>query len=98
MLLEPAAARQAAENNSTAGLADMRRAIEDEKAAHAKGVVHAMHANSYLSRLWFRIRQLDDFELVYTSKTFYTNCFHVSCFSCAMRLAMYSASRAMPRK
>ena len=39
MLLEPMAARQAAENRTDIGLAEMQRAIDEEKAAHAKGTV-----------------------------------------------------------
>jgi DNA-binding GntR family transcriptional regulator len=55
MLLEPAAARQAAENDSTAGLAEMRRAIEDEKAAHAKGAVtRFLRAHSAFRESWLR--------------------------------------------
>ena len=55
MLLEPAAARQAAENNSTAGLSEMRRAIDDEKVAHAKGAVtRFLRAHSVFRELWLK--------------------------------------------
>ena len=78
---------------------------------HDVGIIQAARfdANSHLSRLRFRIRQLDQLELVHTSKTFYANCFHVAQDSSkfshlaanrvlrAMR-SHYSASRAMPRK
>ncbi len=39
LLLEPAAARQAAESPTSAGLQDMRRAITEEKIAHQHGAV-----------------------------------------------------------
>jgi DNA-binding GntR family transcriptional regulator len=55
MLLEPAAARQAAENSSTAGLAEMRRAIENEKVAHAKGdIMRFLRAHSNFRELWLK--------------------------------------------
>ncbi len=58
MLLEPIAARQAAENRSDVGLAEMRRAIEEEKAAHAKGIVPPfLRANVRFRENWLsRIR------------------------------------------
>jgi DNA-binding GntR family transcriptional regulator len=55
MLLEPVAARQAAENSSTVGLSEMRRAIEGEKAAHAKGdVTRFLRANSSFREHWHK--------------------------------------------
>lgn len=53
MLLEPAAARQAAENVSDDGIAAMGRAIEDEKAAHAQGDITAfLRAHSTFRDVW----------------------------------------------
>jgi DNA-binding GntR family transcriptional regulator len=55
MLLEPAAARQAAENPSKDGLAEMQRCIDDEKAAHAKGAVtRFLKAHSNFRDIWLR--------------------------------------------
>ena len=55
MLLEPAAARQAAENVSKDGIAAMDRAIEDEKAAHAKGAItQFLRAHSAFRELWLK--------------------------------------------
>jgi len=54
-LLEPVAARQAAENKTTVGLAEMQRAIEDEKAAHAKGAVtRFLRANASFRENWLK--------------------------------------------
>src|SRR6185503_8709299 len=38
-----------------------------------------LDANAHLARLRIGIRQLDQFQLVHVSKTFYLNCSHVSC-------------------
>jgi DNA-binding GntR family transcriptional regulator len=55
MLLEPAAARQAAENPSKAGLVEMRRCIDEEKAAHAKGAItRFLRAHSAFRALWLK--------------------------------------------
>jgi DNA-binding GntR family transcriptional regulator len=55
MLLEPAAARQAAENHSKDGLAEMRRCIDEEKGAHAKGAVtRFLRAHSAFRELWLK--------------------------------------------
>jgi DNA-binding GntR family transcriptional regulator len=55
MLLEPAAARQAAENTSRDGIAAMDRAIADEKAAHAKGAISQfLQAHSTFRELWLK--------------------------------------------
>jgi DNA-binding GntR family transcriptional regulator len=55
MLLEPAAARQAAENTSNEGVTEMRRAIIDEKTAHAKGAVtRFLRAHSAFRELWLK--------------------------------------------
>lgn len=55
MLLEPKAARQAAENPSDVGLAEMLRAIQDEKAAHAKGAVSPfLRANVRFRENWLK--------------------------------------------
>jgi DNA-binding GntR family transcriptional regulator len=55
MLLEPVAARQAADNSSDVGLVEMRRAIDQEKAAHAKGAVPPfLHANVSFRENWLK--------------------------------------------
>lgn len=55
MLLEPMAARQAAENPSDVGLAEMLRAIQDERAAHAKGSVSPfLRANVRFRESWLK--------------------------------------------
>jgi DNA-binding GntR family transcriptional regulator len=55
MLLEPVAARQAADNPSQVGLAEMQRAIEEEKAAHAKGAVSRfLRANLSFRENWLK--------------------------------------------
>ena len=55
MLLEPVAARQAAENASADGVVAMERAIEQEKEAHAKGAVtQFLRAHSTFRELWLR--------------------------------------------
>lgn len=55
MLLEPVAARQAAENPSSIGLAEMQRAIQEEKAAHAKGAVSRfLRANVSFRDHWLK--------------------------------------------
>ena len=55
LLLEPVAARQAAENKSNAGLSEMRRAIADEKAAHLKSAVtRFLRAHSSFRELWLK--------------------------------------------
>ena len=55
LLLEPVAARQAAENATADGLAGMERAIEQEKAAHARGAVtQFLRAHSSFRELWLR--------------------------------------------
>jgi hypothetical protein len=57
MLLEPVAARQAAENPSSIGLAEMQRAIQEEKAAHAKGAVSRfLRANVSFRDHWLKRR------------------------------------------
>lgn len=56
LLLEPAAARQAAENPTSAGLMQMRKAIADEKAAHEQNAItrflkaHASFREAWLER------------------------------------------------
>jgi DNA-binding GntR family transcriptional regulator len=55
MLLEPMAARQAAENRTDIGLAEMQRAIDEEKAAHAKGTVPPfLRANVRFRENWLK--------------------------------------------
>jgi DNA-binding GntR family transcriptional regulator len=55
MLLEPMAARQAAENPTDVGLAEMMRAIQDEKVAHAKGSVSPfLRANVTFRENWLK--------------------------------------------
>ena len=55
MLLEPVAARQAADNPSSIGLAEMQRAIQEEKAAHAKGAVSRfLRANVSFRDHWLK--------------------------------------------
>jgi len=55
MLLEPVAARQAANNPSQVGLPEMQRAIEEEKAAHAKGAVaRFLRANLSFRENWLK--------------------------------------------
>jgi DNA-binding GntR family transcriptional regulator len=55
MLLEPIAARQAADNPSDVGLAEMQRAIDQEKAAHAKGDVPPfLRANVSFRENWLK--------------------------------------------
>ena len=56
LLLEPAAARQAAENRTSAGLEEMRASIEEEKSAHEHDAVtrflkaHGRFRDAWLSR------------------------------------------------
>lgn len=55
MLLEPMAARQAAENRSAVGLHEMERAIEEEVAAHKKGTVPPfVRANLRFRENWLK--------------------------------------------
>jgi DNA-binding GntR family transcriptional regulator len=55
MLLEPAAARQAAENPTPDGITGMERAIDQEKAAHVRGAVtQFLRAHSTFRELWLR--------------------------------------------
>jgi DNA-binding GntR family transcriptional regulator len=55
MLLEPMAARQAADNRTDIGLAEMQRAIDAEKAAHAKGAVQPfLRANVRFRENWLK--------------------------------------------
>ena len=55
MLLEPAAAHQAAENAFADGIAAMDRAIEQEMAAHARGAVaQFLRAHSTFRESWLR--------------------------------------------
>jgi DNA-binding GntR family transcriptional regulator len=55
MLLEPTAARQAADNPSDVGLAEMQRAIDEEKAAHAAGAVPPfLRANLSFRENWLK--------------------------------------------
>src|SRR5688500_5774282 len=69
-------------------------------ALHDVGIIQAARfdANANLARLWLRIAQLDQLELVDASECFNLNCFHLDLFCCAIRPATYSASRAMPRR
>jgi DNA-binding GntR family transcriptional regulator len=61
LLLEPAAARQAAENPTNAGLDDMREAIAEEKSAHEHDAVtrflkaHGRFREAWLSRAHNRL-------------------------------------------
>ena len=55
MLLEPIAARQAAENRSNVGLSEMQRAIDEEREAHAKAtVVPFVRANLKFRENWLK--------------------------------------------
>ena len=55
MLLEPVAARQAADNASDVGLAEMQRAIDREKVAHSKGAVPPfLRANVSFRENWLK--------------------------------------------
>ncbi len=55
MLLEPMAARQAADNRTDIGLAEMQRAINEEKAAHSKGAVQPfLRANVKFRENWLK--------------------------------------------
>lgn len=55
LLLEPVAARQAADNGSDAGLATMHRAIAEEKSAHAAGAVtRFLRAHSAFREAWLK--------------------------------------------
>jgi len=54
-LLEPVAARQAAENRSDVGLVEMQRAIEAEQVAHAKGSIQPfLRANVRFREAWLK--------------------------------------------